>query len=168
MVGVLIVSHGPLAKALISSVQMILGNLPRVKGISIWPRESPREVKDRIRKRMREVQDGDGVIILTDLLGGTPTNLSLSFLENEKAEVITGVNLPMLLTIMSYRKEKSLEKICSLVRKAGRKSILLAKKIARNDAGKMKALKKRTEIPGEELSGSSIVLQGFPLWEESR
>jgi mannose PTS system EIIA component len=168
MVGVLIVSHGPLAKALISSVQIILGNLPKVKGISIWPRERPSEVKDRIKKRMQEVQDGDGVIILTDLLGGTPTNLSLSSVENEKAEVITGVNLPMLLTIMSYRKGKSLEKICSFVRKAGRKSILLAKNIARCNESKIKAVKKRTGTSGEELSEPSIGRKGFPLRGESR
>jgi len=129
MVGILIVSHGKLAEALISSVQFFVGNLQRVKGISIWPRDRKEEVKDRIQKGVEEVDDGDGVVILTDVLGGTPTNLSLSILEDEKVEVVTGVNLPMLLTLSSYQKGKSLEEISRLAKKSGRRSIALAKKV---------------------------------------
>ena len=129
MVGILIVSHGRLAEALISSVQFLVGNLKRVKGISIWPRDKKEEVKDRIQKGIGEVDDGDGVVILTDVLGGTPTNLSLSVLENKQVEVVTGVNLPMLLTLSSYRKEKSLREIGRLVKKSGRRSIILAKEL---------------------------------------
>ena len=95
MVGILIVSHGRLAEALISSVQFIVGNLQRIKGVSIWPRDRTEEVRDRIKKGMNEVNDGDEVAILTDIFGGTPTNLSLSFLEDEKVEVVTGVNMPI-------------------------------------------------------------------------
>jgi PTS system mannose-specific IIA component len=84
MVGILVVSHGRLAEALISSVQFLVGNLKRVKGISIWPRDRKEEVKDRIQKGIGEVDDGDGVVILTDVLGGTPTNLTLSVLENKQ------------------------------------------------------------------------------------
>jgi PTS system mannose-specific IIA component len=69
MVGVLIVSPGPLAEALITSVQSLVGRIERVRGISIWPKDSPKEVRDRIRKKMREVDDGDGVLILTDYDG---------------------------------------------------------------------------------------------------
>jgi len=68
-----------LAEVLIFSVQFLLGNLQRIKGVSIWPRDRTEEVKDRIKKGMDEVNDGDGVVILTDIFGGTPTNLSLSF-----------------------------------------------------------------------------------------
>jgi len=129
MIGILIVSHGRLAEALISSVQFLVGNLQRVKGISIWPRDRKEEVKDRIQKGISEVNDGDGVVILTDVLGGTPTNLSLSILEDENVEVVTGVNMPMLLTLSSYRKGKSLREICRLVKKSGRRSIVLAKEV---------------------------------------
>ena len=127
MVGVLIVSHGRLAEALISEVQFLNGNLQRVKGVSVWPKESEEEVRDRIGKKMAEVDEGDGIVILTDILGGTPTNLSLSFLKDERVEVVTGVNVPMLLTLLSYRKGRSLEEICSLVKKSGRRSIILIK-----------------------------------------
>ena len=129
MVGILIVSHGRLAEALISSVQFLVGSLQKIKGVSIWPKDKEKEVKDRIQKEIEEVDDGDGVVILTDVLGGTPTNLSISFLENEKVEVVTGVNMPMLLTLSSYRKGRSLREIGKLVKKSGRRSIILAREI---------------------------------------
>jgi PTS system mannose-specific IIA component len=136
MVGILVVSHGKLAEALISSVQFLVGNLERVKGISIWPRDGKEEVKDRIQKGVGEVDDGNGVVILTDLLGGTPTNLSLSILEDGKVEVVTGVNLPMLLTLSSYRKERSLREVGRLVKKSGRRSIILVKGVLGRRKGK--------------------------------
>lgn len=136
MVGILVVSHGRLAEALISSVQFLAGNLKRVKGISIWPRDRKEEVKDRIQKGIGEVDDGDGVVILTDVLGGTPTNLTFSVLENKQVEVVTGVNMPMLLTLSSYRKGRSLREIGRLVNKSGRKSITLAREILVPKGGK--------------------------------
>jgi len=129
MVGILIVSHGKLAEALISSVQFLLGSLQKIRGVSIWPKDKEKEVRDRIQKEIKEVDDGDGVVILTDVLGGTPTNLSISFLEKEKVEVVTGVNMPMLLTLSSYRKGRSLREIGKLVKKSGRRSIILAREI---------------------------------------
>jgi len=131
MVGILVVSHGRLAEALISSVQFLVGNLQKIRGISIWPKDKGKEVRDRIQKEIEEVDDGDGVVILTDVLGGTPTNLSLSFLKEEKVEVVTGVNMPMLLTLSSYRKGRSLREIGKLVKKSGRRSIILAKTLMR-------------------------------------
>ncbi|PIV23298.1 MAG: PTS fructose transporter subunit IIA [Deltaproteobacteria bacterium CG_4_8_14_3_um_filter_45_9] len=136
MVGILIVSHGRLAEALISSIQFLVGNLQKIRGVSIWPKDKGKEVKDRIRNGIKEVNDGDGVVILTDVLGGTPTNLSLSFLENEKVEVVTGVNMPMLLTLSSYRKGRSLREIGKLVKKSGRRGIILAKELLRSRRGK--------------------------------
>ena len=129
MVGILIVSHGKLAEALISSVQVLVGGLKKIRGVSIWPKENPKEVKERIQKEMAAVDDGDGVLILTDILGGTPTNLTLPLLEEDKVEVVTGVNVPMLVTVSSYRKGRSLEEIAALVKKSGRRSIVMAKKV---------------------------------------
>jgi PTS system mannose-specific IIA component len=129
MVGILIVSHGKLAEALISSVQFLVGNLQKIGGVSILPKDKEKEVKDRIRQKMGEVNDGDGVVILTDVLGGTATNFSLSLLENDRVEIVTGVNVPMLLTLSSYRKGKSLEEVSKLAKKSGRRSITLVKKV---------------------------------------
>jgi len=136
MVGILIVSHGRLAEALISSVQFLVGNLQKIRGVSIWPNDKGKEVRDRIQKEIEAVDDGDGVVILTDILGGTPTNLSLSVLVDKKVEVVTGVNLPMLLTLSSYRKERSLREISRLVKKSGRRSIILAKELLGSKRGK--------------------------------
>src|SRR4030042_2880635 len=136
MVGILIVSHGRLAEALISSVQFLVGNLQKIRGVSIWPKDKGKEVRDRIQKEIEEVDDGDGVMILTDVLGGTPTNLSLSFLKEEKIEVVTGVNMPMLLTLSSYRKGRSLREIGKLVKKSGLRGIILAKELLRSRRGK--------------------------------
>ena len=88
-----------------------------------------KRLKTKFDKRFVKVNDGDGVMILTDVLGGTATNLSLSFLENEKVELVTGVNMPMLLTLSSYRKGKSLKEIGRLVKMSGRRSIILAKEL---------------------------------------
>jgi PTS system mannose-specific IIA component len=120
-----------LAAALISTAELIVGNLPRTEGLSIWPREKSEIIKERIQGKVAQLDDGDGVMILTDLLGGTPTNLSLITSMREKVEVLTGVNMPMLLAIFSYRKGKSLEEISKVVKKSGRRSIVLAKGVAR-------------------------------------
>jgi len=129
MVGILVVSHGRLAEALISSVQFLVGSLKKVKGISIWPRDRKEEVRDRIKKGISELDEGDGVVVLTDILGGTPTNLILSVLEDKNVEVVTGVNMPMLLTLSSHRKGGSLREIGRLAKKSGRRSIILAKEV---------------------------------------
>ena len=129
MVGILVVSHGRLASALISSVQSLVGNLEKIREVSIWSKDREEEVKGLIRKKIAEVDDGDGVVILTDILGGTPTNISLSFLKNEKVEVVTGVNVPMLVTLSSCRKGRSLREIGKMVKKSGRRSIILAKEV---------------------------------------
>lgn len=88
---------------------------------------------------MVEVDDGDGIIILTDILGGTPTNLSLPFLKDDGVQIVTGVNVPMLLALSSYRSGRSVEEVCDLVRNSGRRSIVLVKHTLR--------LKKRTGRP---------------------
>jgi len=129
MVGILVISHGNLAEALISSAEFIVGNLDRIRGVPVWPKDQEKEVKDRIQKKLAEVDDGEGIVVLTDVLGGTPTNISLSCFENEKVEVVTGVNLPMLLALSSNRKGKTMEEVSRLAKKSGQRSIILAKKL---------------------------------------
>ena len=127
MVGILIVSHGRLAEALVSSVQFLVGKIKKIRGVSIWPRDSEKSIRRRIQRKIAQVDEGDGVLILTDILGGRPANLSFSFLEKHRMEVVTGVNIPMLVTISSYREGRSLEEMSRLVKKSGRRSIVLAK-----------------------------------------
>ena len=80
MVGILIVTHGDLAKSLISTVELIIGELKMTGAVSIWPKENKEAVRVRIQEEMAKVDEGDGVVILTDILGGTPTNQSLPLL----------------------------------------------------------------------------------------
>jgi PTS system mannose-specific IIA component len=127
MVGILIVSYGRLAEALISSVRYLVGNIKQIRRVSIWPTDNEERIRNRIQRRILEVDEGDGVLVLTDILGASSTNLSLSFLERYRVEVITGVNIPMLVTVSSYREGRSLEEISRLVKKSGRRSIILAK-----------------------------------------
>lgn len=147
MVGILVVSHGRLAKALISSVQMLVGKLRKVKGISVWPKDDAGKIERLIEKGIEEVDDGDGVVILTDILGGTPTNLSLSALEDKRVEVVTGVNLPMLLTLWSQRGQKPLREMGRLVKKSGRRSIILVKGIWHRKDRKGRYTKAKAEVP---------------------
>ena len=129
MVGIVIVSHGKLAEALISSAQSLVGPLSQVEAVSIWPEDGEKKVQTEIQDKVTEVNDGDGVVILTDILGGTPTNVSLPLLEKEKLEIVTGVNIPMLLTLSSYRRERSLKAIGKMLKKSGRRSIMMAKQL---------------------------------------
>lgn len=129
MVGILIVTHGDLAKSLISTGELIIGELKMTSAVSIWPKESKEEVKDRIQEEVTKVDNGDGVVILTDILGGTPTNQSLPLLESEKVEVVTGVNVSMVLALSCFREGKSLKEVSSLAKKAGRRSIVTASDI---------------------------------------
>ena len=149
MVGIVIVSHGKLAEAMISSARFILGGLKNIRGVSIWPKENPKKTGERIQKQMAAVNDGDGVLILTDILGGTPTNLTLPLLKEENVEVVTGVNIPMLVTVSSYRKGRSLEEVAALVKKSGRRSIVMAKKVF----GLKRSLPEQKPQPKEPIPG---------------
>jgi PTS system mannose-specific IIA component len=136
MVGILIVSHGTLADAFVTTIQFLVGGLQKIRSVSIWPKDGPKEIREKIRQKIAEVNDGDGVVILTDMLGGTSTNLSLPFSENEKVEIVTGVNLPMLLTLSSYRRQRSLTEVGRMAKKSGRRSITLVKKVLGSGRGR--------------------------------
>jgi mannose PTS system EIIA component len=125
MIGVLVISHGIIAETLISEAQSLTGKLQGVQGVSVQPTESPRVIRKRIREKMAEVDEGDGIMILTDIFGGTPTNLSLPFMKNKGVQVITGVNMPMLLALSSYRSGRSLEELSFLLKTSGRRSIIM-------------------------------------------
>ena len=129
MVGIVIVSHGKLADALILSAQNLVGPLERVEAVSVWPEDGEKRIETKIQEKGVEVDDGDGVVILTDILGGTPTNVSLPLLEKGKVEIVTGVNMPMILTLSSYRSGRSLREIGKMLKKSGRRSITVAKEL---------------------------------------
>ena len=134
MIGIVVVAHGNLPSELTSTVRLILGKeIEQVTSISIQPTDSTDDVAGRIRLAIREVDLGDGVVIFTDMFGGTPSNVSLSFLDEDKVEVVSGVNLPMLLYMATHRDQTSLRDIGRRLQATGRENISLASDLLRND-----------------------------------
>ncbi|MBP9020771.1 MAG: PTS sugar transporter subunit IIA [Syntrophobacterales bacterium] len=128
MVGVLVITHGDLGRELINAAEMIKGPLEGVLFVSVNYSKGVEDLKKEIKVSIKKVDSGDGTLIFTDLFGGTPSNISLSFLKEGKVEVVTGVNLPMLLKL-DMRGEKKLSELASLIRDYGRKNIYLASEV---------------------------------------
>ncbi|MDR0966863.1 MAG: PTS sugar transporter subunit IIA [Myxococcales bacterium] len=104
MIGVVLVTHGNLGKELLSTAAFIVGDIPATAALSITGSESADEIRERMSAAITSVDgDSDGVIVLTDMFGGTPANVALSFLDERRVEVITGVNLPMVLKLSNAR-----------------------------------------------------------------
>jgi len=129
MAGVLVVAHCNMAKELINAAEMIVGKMENVEALSIDPNEEVERIRKGIQAALKRVNDGTGVLILTDMFGGTPSNISLSFLEDDKVEVVTGANLPMLIKIGTMTDKLLLKELASMIRDYGRKNINLATEI---------------------------------------
>lgn len=129
MIGVLITTHGNLGSELIKAAELIRGSLKGALHVSIDQTKGVEEIKREISSGIKKLDHGKGVLILTDLFGGTPSNISLSFLKEGKVEVITGVNLPMLLKLPDIREDVSLKEFSQLVKDYGVKNISLASEI---------------------------------------
>ncbi|MBW2122984.1 MAG: PTS sugar transporter subunit IIA, partial [Deltaproteobacteria bacterium] len=128
-VGVVVVTHCRLAEELISAAELIVGPLKGVEGICIDPRADPDEIRDRIGEGIRKVDKGSGVLILTDMFGGTPSTISFSFLQDNRIEVVTGVNLPMLLKLSTYEGDMALGELAEFIRSYGQRNINIASEI---------------------------------------
>jgi PTS system mannose-specific IIA component len=133
MVGMLVITHRRLAKELIDTAQLIVGKIDNCVGLSLDPELPVDDLRQQITNAMNEVNDGDGVIVLTDMFGGTPSNLSLSFLNHEGIEVVTGVNLPMLLKLAHSREDQKVDELARIVKDYGRRSISLASEILNDE-----------------------------------
>jgi PTS system mannose-specific IIA component len=126
MVGVLLMTHGHFAEVLISTAEEIVGPIENIRAVSVNAEDDVETIKGIISRVMQEVDQGDGVIMLTDMFGGTPSNIGLSFLSHGEVEIITGVNLPILLKLARERDGKKLPDLARLLKKRGRESIVLA------------------------------------------
>ncbi len=134
MIGILIVSHRQLGDAMIDCVEFILGERPEaLDAVSIDLRENAGDLRIKIEKGIKQVNSEEGVLILTDMFGGTPSNLSYSFLEEGRVEVISGVNLPILIKAVSARHEKGLFELAEYLEGFGKKSISLASGILKGN-----------------------------------
>ena len=129
MIGLVLVTHGRLASEFIVAMEHVVGPQRQIEGICIGPEDDMEERRSQIAAAIRSVDQGDGVIMLTDLFGGTPSNLAISLMKSDKIEVIAGVNLPMLIRLDGARKTMDVRAAVAAAREAGRKYISVASEI---------------------------------------
>ena len=129
MVGVVLVTHPHLGEEFIRSAEMICGKMLRILAVIIDTRKEVEELRRGIAEAIKKVDEGDGVLILTDMFGGTPSNMSLAFLQENRVEVLTGLNLPMMIKLSNCREERRLKELARMVKEAGQKNINLASEI---------------------------------------
>ena len=133
MIGVVVVTHGQLANELVNAAEMIVGDLPQFAAVSIGWHDEVNDARADIVNAIARVQGDSGVLILTDMFGGTPSNLGLTFLEANRVEVITGVNLPMLIKLASLRGSQDLQSAAREMREHGRNAIWVASDLLKGE-----------------------------------
>jgi PTS system mannose-specific IIA component len=133
MIGVVVVTHGQLATELLNATETIVGDLPRFTAVSIGWHEDTQDAREEIAAAISRVQQGHGVLILTDMFGGTPSNLAMTFLGQEAVEVITGVNLPMLIKLAGLKGQADLLAVAREMREHGRNAIWVASDLLRGE-----------------------------------
>ncbi len=134
MIGILIVTHRQLGDALIDCTEFILGNRPdALDAISIDLSENAGDLRHKLESGIKKLKADSGVLILTDMFGGTPSNLSYSFLEDGRIEVISGVNLPMVIKAVNMRQEKTLAELAAQLESFGKRSISMASGILKGN-----------------------------------
>jgi PTS system mannose-specific IIA component len=134
MIGIVIVTHCKLGEALIEAAEFIMGSRPEaLQSVSIDLNENAEKLRNKISRGIKNVNGQEGVLILTDMFGGTPSNLSYSFLEEGRIEVLSGVNLPILIQAASMRKKKKLDELAANLESFGKKSISLASGILKGN-----------------------------------
>ncbi|KKN50225.1 hypothetical protein LCGC14_0634880 [marine sediment metagenome] len=126
MIGGVIVSHGKLAEEILNALTIIIGEAVNIEAISIGWYDDVEESKKKINKSLKSVNQKNGVVIFTDMFGGTASNLSFSFLKNDQVEIITGVNLPMLIKFVSLQRTNNLKELVKKVVEQGKKNIHIA------------------------------------------
>jgi len=127
VVGLVIATHGNLSGELIQTAEMIIGPLKNVRGISIRQEDGIEDVRNCLLAAIEAVSgDGDGTIIMVDMFGGTPANIAAAFWQDGQVEILTGVNLPMVLKFANSPESLSLPERCEILKNYGKKSIVLA------------------------------------------
>ncbi len=125
MVGLVLVAHAGLAREMLTAAEMIVGKMGLAEAVGISPDDTVDSIRKNVTEAIKKVA-GDGVIIMTDMFGGTPSNMSLSFLKENIVEVLTGVNLPMLLKFATEREKSDVADLARMLKTCGQESILVA------------------------------------------
>lgn len=129
MIGIVIVTHGNLADEFVSAMQHVVGHQEQVSTACIGPNDDMNLRREDILNKVKDVDTGDGAVVLTDMFGGTPSNLAISIMDRANIEVIAGVNLPMLVKLCNLRKEKNLKDSVIGAKDAGIKYITIASEL---------------------------------------
>ncbi|MBE7636016.1 PTS fructose transporter subunit IIA [Sneathiella sp. P13V-1] len=132
MIGMVLVTHGRLAEEFVAATEHVVGPQDQVRAISIGPDDDMEQRRQDILTAVADVETGSGVILLTDMFGGTPSNLAISVMEKANVEVIAGINLPMLIKLASLRGEDDMEKAVAAAQESGRKYINVASHLLSN------------------------------------
>jgi len=135
MIGVVVVTHGQLATELVNAAEAIVGDLPNFFAVSIGWHEDVQDARREIAEAIAAVTGPEGVLIVTDMFGGTPANLGITFLEAGKIEVVTGINLPMLIKLAGLRDTSSVLDAARQIREHGRNAIWVASDLLHGDPG---------------------------------
>ena len=133
MIGLLIISHCDLGKELLNATNLIMGGLDAAEAISITQITDSKKILDTISEKIKSLDSGQGVLVLTDMFGGTPSNMSLSFLKEESVEVLTGVNLPMVVAVAQNQGRLTLSELGQKAKQAGKRSIALAGELLKSE-----------------------------------
>ena len=126
MLGLVLVTHGRLAEEFVAALEHVVGPQQRIAAVSIGPDDDMEQRRADVLANINDVDGGNGVIVLTDMFGGTPSNLAISFLEQANVEVVAGVNLPMLIKLASVREAATLSEAAAAAMESGRKYISVA------------------------------------------
>ena len=135
MIGMVLVTHGRLAEELIAALEHVVGSQPNIISICIGPDDDMEQRRQEILESASKADEGDGGVLLTDMFGGTPSNLAISVMDNANVEIIAGVNLPMLIKLASVRKTETLAEAIESAQEAGRKYINIASKLLSQEEG---------------------------------
>jgi PTS system mannose-specific IIA component len=126
MIGMVLVTHGRLAAEFVAALEHVVGPQTNIRAVCIGADDDMERRRKEILDGVAEVEDGDGVVLLTDMFGGTPSNLAISVMEKAKVEVVAGINLPMLIKLAGMREHQGLEEAVAAAQEAGRKYINVA------------------------------------------
>jgi len=136
MLGLLVVTHGPLAEELVAATRQIVGETPHMEAIALGWDEDQTQARRRIEEAIQRLDTGRGILILTDLFGGTASNLSFAFRAPGRVDVVTGVNLPMVIKFTNLREIETIEEAAVRIRDEGRKAIYAASEVLKKETGR--------------------------------
>jgi PTS system mannose-specific IIA component len=133
VIGVVVVTHGQLATELLNAAEMIVGDLPKFAAVSIGWHDDVNDAREEIAQAIERVDGDEGVLVLTDMFGGTPSNIGMTLLDKDRIELITGVNLPMLIKLAGLRSSSDLLGVAREMRDHGRNAIWVASDLMRSE-----------------------------------